>query len=73
MDERKLRTYALDERKLMTYALFKTHVQKEMYLSVIKNVDVRKCFKLALILFRWIRVSNTLVYNFCLFVVQPKS
>ena len=30
--------------KLRTYALFKTHFQKEKYLSVIDNVDIRKCF-----------------------------
>ena len=35
MNEGKLRTY---------YALFITHVQTEKYLSVIKDVDVRKCF-----------------------------
>ena len=30
--------------KLRTYALFKTHFQKEKYLSVIKDIEIRKCF-----------------------------
>ena len=33
-----------NEGKLRTYALFKTHFQKEKYLSVIDNIDIRKCF-----------------------------
>ena len=34
----------MNEGKLRTYAIFKTHVQKDKYLSVIKDVEVRKCF-----------------------------
>ena len=34
----------MNEGKIRTYALFVTHFQKEKYLSVIKDVDVRKCF-----------------------------
>ena len=33
-----------NEGKLRTYALFKTHFQKEKYLSVIKDIEIRKCF-----------------------------
>ena len=33
-----------NEGKLRTYALFKTHFQKEKYLSVIKDTKIRKCF-----------------------------
>ena len=33
-----------NERKIRTYALFKTHFQKEKYLSVIKDIEIRKCF-----------------------------
>ena len=32
------------EGKLRTYALFKIHFQKEKYLSVIKDTEIRKCF-----------------------------
>ena len=34
----------IKEGKLRTYAIFKTHFQKEKYLSVIKDVEIRKCF-----------------------------
>ena len=33
-----------NEGKLRTYALFKTHFQNEKYLSVIKYIEIRKCF-----------------------------
>ena len=33
-----------NEGKLRTYALFKTHFQKEKYLSAIKDTEFRKCF-----------------------------
>ena len=33
-----------NEGKLRTYALFKTHFQKEKYLSVIKDTEICKCF-----------------------------
>ena len=33
-----------NEGKFRTYALFKTHFQKEKYLSVIKDIEIRKCF-----------------------------
>ena len=32
------------QRKLQTYAYFKTIFQKEKYLSIINNLDIRKCF-----------------------------
>ena len=33
-----------NQGKLRTYAYFKTIFQKEKYLSIINNVDIRKCF-----------------------------
>ena len=33
-----------NQGKLRTYALFKNVFQKEKYLSVIKDTDIRKCF-----------------------------
>ena len=33
-----------NEGKLRTYAIFKTHFQKEKYLSVIKDTEIRKFF-----------------------------
>ena len=33
-----------NQGKLRTYAYFKTIFQKEKYLSIINNLDIRKCF-----------------------------